>query len=116
LIPNQQLRHKLLEIINDRQLEYACLNALDEIQRPLEQPQPSITLPLIPPTRTVAKKSPFYTHMFETGKRITLKDYHLLMTDKQSQRLLIKEALAIKSLNPTLNKTVASTPLYIYPL
>ncbi|CAF1519332.1 unnamed protein product [Didymodactylos carnosus] len=116
LIPNQQLRRKLLEIINDRQLEYACLDALGEIQPPLEQPQPSIKLPLIPPTRTVAKKSPFYIHMFETGKRITLKDYHLLMTDKQPERLLIKEALAIKGLNPTLNKTVASTPLYIYPL
>ncbi|CAF1592678.1 unnamed protein product, partial [Didymodactylos carnosus] len=108
--------HVVAKDDNDDYIEYARLNALGEIQRPLKQLQPSITLPLIPPTPTVAKNSPFYIHMFETETRITLKDYHLLMTDKQSQRLLIKEALAIKSLNPTLNKTVASTPLYIYPL
>ncbi|CAF1641138.1 unnamed protein product, partial [Didymodactylos carnosus] len=43
LIPNQHSRHKLLEIINNPQLEYACLNDLGEIQRSLEQSQPSIT-------------------------------------------------------------------------
>jgi hypothetical protein len=60
-------------------------------------------------------KSALARHELEFKHRINYTDWHVLSKDISSQRLKIKETLAIMALKPDLNATTRSAPLIIFP-
>ncbi len=60
-------------------------------------------------------KSALARHELEFKHRINYNDWHVLSKDISSQRLKIKETLAIMAFKPDLNATIRSAPLIIFP-
>ena len=64
---------------------------------------------------TTNTDSAVYQHEITTGHKIDWHNWSIISKDNTKSRLLIRESLAIIKFKPTLNKTVRSTPLIIYP-
>ncbi|CAF3087254.1 unnamed protein product, partial [Rotaria sp. Silwood2] len=60
-------------------------------------------------------QSAIYQHEVETGHSINWGNWKLLSKDYKLYRLLIRESIQISKLEPSLNRTVRSVPLVIYP-
>ncbi|CAF5057987.1 unnamed protein product, partial [Rotaria sp. Silwood1] len=60
-------------------------------------------------------QSAIYQHEVETGHFIDWDNWKLLSKDHKFYRLLIRESIQISKLEPSLNRTVRSVPLVIYP-
>jgi hypothetical protein len=54
-------------------------------------------------------------HLKDKNHKIDWKNTKILWTDNEPHKLLIKESLLIKTLEPELNRTTHSVPLYIFP-
>ncbi|CAF1451867.1 unnamed protein product [Adineta steineri] len=61
------------------------------------------------------KNSALYKHQLNTGHHLNWEAWKILSKDSHKYRLLIRESLAILKHKPTLNRTVQSAPLIIYP-
>ncbi|CAF1531073.1 unnamed protein product [Adineta steineri] len=61
------------------------------------------------------KNSALYKHQLNTGHHLNWEAWKILSKDSHKYRLLIRESLAILKHKPTLNRTVQSAPLVIYP-
>ncbi|CAF1317125.1 unnamed protein product [Didymodactylos carnosus] len=99
---------------SNEHLTYESIKNLDEQSEQQEQKPNKIALISHSLVKN-QKKSPFYAKQLETGNKIELTEWHVISSDIRPKRLLIKESIAIKSLQPSLNRTVASAPLYVYP-
>ena len=62
-----------------------------------------------------AIQSAVHRHMHETNHIIDWKNWSILMKDRHSYRLCVRESLAIAECQPSLNVTTRSVPLLIYP-
>ena len=60
-------------------------------------------------------QSAIYQHELETGHSINWTNWKLLSKDKKYYRLLVRESIQISKFEPSLNRTVRSVPLVIYP-
>jgi hypothetical protein len=61
------------------------------------------------------RNSALYKHQINTGHQLNWEEWKILGKDSHKYRLLIRESLAILKHKPTLNRTVQSAPLIIYP-
>ena len=61
------------------------------------------------------KTSAIFRHIRETGHNFDWKNWIILSKDRHPYRLCIRESLAIAELQPSLNGTVRSVPLLVYP-
>lgn len=64
---------------------------------------------------TKAKKSAIYDHALETGHSIDWENWKLLSKDQKYYPLLVRESIQIARYQPSLNRTICSVPLVIYP-
>ena len=60
-------------------------------------------------------KSALRRHEIDTGHEINWRNWKILSKDTKRYRLLVRESLLIQNRQPTLNKTVCSVPLIVYP-
>ena len=81
--------------------------AIDHKLKQLEQGKTSNT--------TTPIDSAIYDHQQQTGHLIDWNNSKILRKDNQHYRLSIRETLAIQHHQPSLNKTVQSVPLVIFP-
>ena len=66
-------------------------------------------------TSSSDKTSAVFRHIRETGHNIDWKNWIILSKDRHPYRLCVRESLAITELEPSLNGTVRSVPLLVYP-
>jgi len=59
--------------------------------------------------------SALYKHIIETNHTINWTDFKVITKDTKHYRLLVRESLAITHQQPSLNRTVCSVPLIVYP-
>jgi hypothetical protein len=60
-------------------------------------------------------KSTIHDHVVETGHVIDWDNWKLLSKDRRYYQLLVRESIHISKHQPSLNKTICSVPLVIYP-
>ncbi|CAF1320105.1 unnamed protein product, partial [Didymodactylos carnosus] len=118
-IQNTALKNKLLDIINDPEIIHfdthdlgIKINSISPTTKSSETnpPPPIPKLYFNQKLKTIVAK-----HQNENHHTIDWTKWKRLFTDSNRYRLLLKEALAIKHLNPKLNRNVRSVPLLIYP-
>ncbi|CAF0726153.1 unnamed protein product [Adineta ricciae] len=80
---------------------------------PIENQNKHIDENLRKETKTL--QSALFKHQVDNQHKINWNDIKIIDKDPQPYRLLIRESLAIKQLKPTLNRTVNSAPLLVYP-
>jgi len=61
------------------------------------------------------KKSALYKHHVEKNHLINWTEWEIISKDPNRYRLLVRESLHILQKKPTLNRTICSTPLIVYP-
>lgn len=60
-------------------------------------------------------KSALYKHNIEKNHKINWSDWKIISKDRKRYRLLVRESLQILQKQPSLNRTVCSIPLVVYP-
>jgi hypothetical protein len=60
-------------------------------------------------------ESAIHEHVVETGHSINWDDWALLGKDRKYYPLLVRESIYITNLQPSLNRTMSSVPLVVYP-
>ena len=61
------------------------------------------------------KRSALFKHQLETNHQINWKEWKIIFKDEKKYRLLVRESLQILLKKPTLNRTVVSVPLIVFP-
>ena len=65
---------------------------------------------------TIPKNSAIFDHQHATNHNIDWNNWKILRKDRHYYRLLIRETLAIQRHQPSLNRTVQSCPLVVFPM